>query len=90
MKSLTLYLSYNKSVLECVFLTCIKHISHLVLDPNHLPTTCSEFNTDTDWSHVGCGNVEKAKPLNSPKPLGELIDLCLFVVSDHTDVQATH
>ncbi len=49
---------------------CIKHTSHLVLYPNHPPITCSEFNTDMDWSHVGCGNVEKAKPLNAPKMLG--------------------
>ena len=60
----------------------IKHNSSLVLDPSYPGIDMSEFNSNENWAPL-YGDVQEAKPLNAPKPLGKEVTLCMFVDSDH-------
>ena len=61
----------------------IKHNSRLVLDPSYPGIDMSEFKSNKNWAPF-YGDVQEAKPLNAPKPLGKEVTLRMFVDSDHT------
>ena len=59
----------------------IKHNSRLVLDPSYPGIDMSEFKSNDIWAPF-YGDVQEAKPLNAPNPLGKDITLHMFVDSD--------
>ena len=48
----------------------IKHNSRLVLDTSYPGIDISEFKSNENWAFF-YGDVQEAKPLNAPKPLGK-------------------
>ena len=60
----------------------IKHDSRLVLDPSYFGIDMSEFKSNEHWAPF-YGDIQEAKLLNAPKPLGKEITLRMFVESDH-------
>ena len=60
----------------------IKHNSRLVFDPNYPGIDMSEFKSNHNWAPF-YGDLQEAKPLNAPKPLGKEVTLHMFVDSDH-------
>ena len=61
----------------------IKYNSRLVCDPCYPGIDMSEFKSNKNWAPF-YGDVQEARPLNAPKPLGKEITLRMFVDSDHT------
>ena len=59
-----------------------KHNSRLVLEPSYPDIDMSEFNKDRDWTDF-YGGVEDAIPYNAPKSRGKVVDLRMFMDSDH-------
>ena len=60
----------------------IKHNSKLVLDTSYPGVDMSKFKYNENWAPF-YGDVQEAKSLNSPKPLGKEVTLRTFVESDH-------
>ena len=60
----------------------IKHKSRLVLDTSYPGIDMSEFKSNKNWAPF-YGDVQEAKPLNSPKPFGKEFNLRMIVESDH-------
>ena len=60
----------------------IKHNSRLVLDPSYPGIEISDFKSNENWAPF-FGDVQEAKPLNAPEPLGKEVTLRMFVDSDH-------
>ena len=48
----------------------IKHKSRLVLEPSYPGIDISDFKFNENWTPF-YRNVQEAKPLNTPKPLGK-------------------
>ena len=64
----------------------VKHDSHLILDLTYAEIDRSGFKEDGNWTAF-YGDIEEAKPLNAPKPLGKEVELRIFVDSDHAGDQ---
>ena len=62
----------------------IKNNPRLVLDPSYPGIEMSEFNSNENWAPF-YGDVQEAKPLNVPKPLGKEVNLHMFVDSGHAE-----
>ena len=62
----------------------IKHNSRLVLDPSYPGIDMPEFKSNENWASL-YGDVQEAKPLNAPKPLGKEITLRMFVDYYHAE-----
>ena len=60
----------------------INHKSRLVLDPSYPGIDMSEFKSNDNWAPF-YGDLQEAKPLNAPNPLGKEVTLRMFVDSDH-------
>ena len=60
----------------------IKHNSRLVLDTSYPGIYMSDFKSNENWAPF-YGDVQGAKPLNAPKPLGKEVTLLMFVDYDH-------
>ena len=61
----------------------VKHNSRLVLDPSYPGIDMSDFKSNENWAPF-YGDVQEAKPLNAPNPLGKEVTLRMFVDSDHS------
>ena len=60
----------------------IKQNCRLVLDTSYPGIDMSDFKSNENWATF-YEDVQEAKPLNSPKPLGKKVTLRMFVESDH-------
>jgi Reverse transcriptase (RNA-dependent DNA polymerase) len=59
-----------------------KHNARSVLDPTYPEINWSEFNDNHDWKRF-YGDIHEAIPPNAPPPRGKVVDLRMFVDSDH-------
>ncbi|KAL7458099.1 hypothetical protein ACHAXS_000416 [Conticribra weissflogii] len=57
------------------------------MDPTYPALDSTQFPI-CDWSEF-YGEVEETIPPNAPKPIGKVVDLCMFVDSDHAGDQCT-
>jgi hypothetical protein len=65
----------------------LKHNLRLIFDPTYPDIDLTVF-LSFDWTEF-YGNVEEAIPPDMPPPLGEDIDLCMMVDSDHAGDKRT-
>ena len=73
---------YMVSALHSMSYLRIKHNSCFVLDLSYAEISQSEFKSDQHWTafYEDGGRIN---PLNAPTPLGEEVELIIFVDSDH-------
>ena len=59
-----------------------RHNSRICLDQTYPDIEHNDFKENANWTAF-YGDVQEAKPVNAPKPLGKGVDLRMFVDSDH-------
>jgi hypothetical protein len=65
----------------------MKHNSRLVFDPTYPDIDMREFK-ECDWKEF-YGDVKEAIPPNAPEPRGKVVDIRLYVDSDHAGDKIT-
>ncbi len=69
------------AALHVMLYLSLHHNSHLCMDPTYPAMDNAQFPICV-WREF-YGEVEEPIPPNAPKAIGKVVDLCMFVDSDH-------
>ncbi len=82
-----LHQEHFEAALHVMLYLSLNHNSSLCMDPTYPATDSTQFPI-CDWSEF-YGEVEEPIPPNAPKAIGKVVDLHMFVNSDHAGDQRT-
>ncbi len=82
-----LHQGYLEAALHVMSYLSLHHNSQLYMDPTYQATDITQFPI-CDWSEF-YGGVEEPSPPNAPEAIDKVVDLHMFVDSDHAGDQRT-